>query len=233
MLCWWQYSMRSKILRVHERLAQADQHHVLGGIARFARPAFEIPRPSCPLWAACGSRAGTWGSTDCTWRWSRRYTPPAARRAWPGASDSPTAIWRGSRPSCLTLLYLPGIESESNGRWSSACAPSTTQPVRRRRTVCPVLVPLEPARGIQPRAAVSRPEMANRMNLPLVCLRTAHRAPTLPPATASTLSCSKAFPRSQADVQRLGAGYIFQLPRRKSTSDAAIAARSSRAPPRW
>ena len=73
-------------LRIHERLAQPDQHHVLGGSARPRAPAARRSRRSCPLWAACASRAGTSGSRGCTSPWSRRCTPPAAR-AHPAAAQ--------------------------------------------------------------------------------------------------------------------------------------------------
>ena len=88
-------------LRVHERFAQPDQHHVLGGISGLRRAVYGISHPSCPPWAGDGFPAGTSGNTGYTWRWSRRCTPPAARRAGPGASDSPTAVLRDSRPSSL------------------------------------------------------------------------------------------------------------------------------------
>ncbi len=84
-------------LRVEQRLAQPDQHHVLGGCAGLRAPGDRRRRRSCPPWAACGSRAGTSGSRGCTWRWSRRCTPRAGRARCPGASGSPTAVWPDSR----------------------------------------------------------------------------------------------------------------------------------------
>ena len=79
MLCWWQNSMRSKILRIHERLAQADQHHVLGGSFRTRGPDDRKSRRSCRLFGLLmGLGGGTSGSRGYTSRWSRRCTPRAA-----------------------------------------------------------------------------------------------------------------------------------------------------------
>ena len=66
-------------------------------------------------------------------------------------------------------------------------------------------------------------EMANRMNLPLVCFERL--------SCAYPTACDRfhtfvleGVPAMQAGVHKLGAGYIFQLPRRKTTSDARLRA---------
>jgi len=63
-------------------------------------------------------------------------------------------------------------------------------------------------------------ETANQMNLPLVCYeRLSCAYPTASDRFHTFVL--QGVPEMQADVHQLGAGYIFQLPRRKSTSDAA------------
>ena len=93
--------------RVHERLSQPDQHHVLGRRPRLRAPAARTPRRTCPPWAACASRAGTSGNTGCTWPWSPRCTPPAAPPASHAAPGSPTTVSPGSRLASVLLLYPP------------------------------------------------------------------------------------------------------------------------------
>ena len=66
-------------------------------------------------------------------------------------------------------------------------------------------------------------EMANRMNLPLVCFeRLSCAYPTASDRFHTFVL--EGVPQMQAAVRKLGAGYIFQLPRRKTTSDAALRA---------
>ena len=64
-------------------------------------------------------------------------------------------------------------------------------------------------------------QMANRMDLPLVCLERL--------SCAYPTACDRfhtfvlqGVPELQASLRKLGAGYIFQLPRRKTTSDAQL-----------
>jgi deoxyribodipyrimidine photo-lyase len=64
-------------------------------------------------------------------------------------------------------------------------------------------------------------ETANQMNLPLVCYeRLSCAYPTASDRFHTFVL--EGVPEMQAAVRQLGAGYIFQLPRRKSTSDAAM-----------
>ena len=66
-------------------------------------------------------------------------------------------------------------------------------------------------------------EMANRMNLPLVCFeRLSCAYPTASDRFHTFVL--EGVPEMQAAVHKLGAGYIFQLPRRKTTSDARLRA---------
>jgi deoxyribodipyrimidine photo-lyase len=66
-------------------------------------------------------------------------------------------------------------------------------------------------------------EMANRMNLPLVCYERL--------SCAYPTACNRfhtfvleGVAEMQAGLRKLGAGYIFQLPRRKTTTDARVRA---------
>ncbi len=64
-------------------------------------------------------------------------------------------------------------------------------------------------------------EMANHMNLPLVCLeRLSCAYPTASDRFHTFVL--EGVPEMQARLHKLGAGYIFQLPRRKTTSDARL-----------
>ena len=64
-------------------------------------------------------------------------------------------------------------------------------------------------------------EMANRMNLPLVCFeRLSCAYPTASDRFHTFVL--QGIPEMQARLRQLGAGYIFQLPRRKTTSDAKL-----------
>jgi deoxyribodipyrimidine photo-lyase len=66
-------------------------------------------------------------------------------------------------------------------------------------------------------------EMANRMNLPLVCFERLSCAwPTASDRFHTFVL--EGVPEMQAQVRQLGAGYIFQLPRRKTTSDVRLRA---------
>ena len=66
-------------------------------------------------------------------------------------------------------------------------------------------------------------ETANRMNLPLVCFeRLSCAYPTASDRFHTFVL--EGVPQMQAAVHKLGAGYIFQLPRRKTTSDARLRA---------
>src|ERR1035441_2179032 len=66
-------------------------------------------------------------------------------------------------------------------------------------------------------------EMANRMNLPLVCFeRLSCAYPTASDRFHTFVL--EGVPEMQARLHKLGAGYIFQLPRRKTTSDARLRA---------
>ena len=66
-------------------------------------------------------------------------------------------------------------------------------------------------------------EMANRMNLPLVCLERLSCAwPTASDRFHTFVL--EGVAEMQARLRKLGAGYIFQLPRRKTTSDARLRA---------
>jgi len=63
--------------------------------------------------------------------------------------------------------------------------------------------------------------MANRMNLPLVCFeRLSCAYPTASDRFHTFVL--EGVPEMQAGCRKLGAGYIFQLPRRKTTSDAQL-----------
>ncbi len=67
--------------------------------ARSRAPAARRSPPPCLPWAAGGSRAGTSGSTGCTWPWSRRCTPPATHSACCAAAGSPREVsddWRAA-----------------------------------------------------------------------------------------------------------------------------------------
>jgi deoxyribodipyrimidine photo-lyase len=66
-------------------------------------------------------------------------------------------------------------------------------------------------------------QMANRMNLPLVCFeRLSCAYPTASDRFHTFVL--EGVPQMQAAVHKLGAGYIFQLPRRKTRSDARLRA---------
>ena len=66
-------------------------------------------------------------------------------------------------------------------------------------------------------------EMANRMNLPLVCFERLSCAwPTASDRFHTFVL--EGVPEMQAHVRQLGAGYIFQLPRRKTKSDVQLRA---------
>jgi deoxyribodipyrimidine photo-lyase len=66
-------------------------------------------------------------------------------------------------------------------------------------------------------------ETANRMNLPLVCFeRLSCAYPTASDRFHTFVL--EGVPQMQAAVHKLGAGYIFQLPRRKTTSDERLRA---------
>ena len=70
-------------------------------------------------------------------------------------------------------------------------------------------------------------EMANRMNLPLVCFeRLSCAYPTASDRFHTFVL--EGVPQMQAAVHKLGAGYIFQLPRRKTTLGRPAARRHSR-----
>jgi deoxyribodipyrimidine photo-lyase len=71
-------------------------------------------------------------------------------------------------------------------------------------------------------------EMANRMNLPLVCFeRLSCAYPTASDRFHTFVL--EGVPEMQTSLHKLGAGYIFQLPRRKTTSDAGMRAVIGRA----
>ena len=90
-----QYSMRSKILRIQKRLAQADQHHVLGGRAGIADQPLEDLVRHVLFRLLVRLARDTSGSRYCTWPWSRRCTPPgSASEPCCVGGDSPTAAWR-------------------------------------------------------------------------------------------------------------------------------------------
>ena len=66
-------------------------------------------------------------------------------------------------------------------------------------------------------------QLANRMNLPLVCLeRLSCAYPTASDRFHTFVL--EGVPQMQARVRKLGAGYIFQLPRKKTRSDAHLRA---------
>ena len=66
-------------------------------------------------------------------------------------------------------------------------------------------------------------EMANSLNLPLVCFeRLSCAYPTASDRFHTFVL--QGIPEMQARLHQLGAGYIFQLPRRKTTSDAKLRA---------
>ena len=66
-------------------------------------------------------------------------------------------------------------------------------------------------------------ELANGMNLPLVCFeRLSCAYPTASDRFHTFVL--EGVPGMQSQVRKLGAGYIFQLPRRKTTSDASLRA---------
>jgi deoxyribodipyrimidine photo-lyase len=66
-------------------------------------------------------------------------------------------------------------------------------------------------------------EMANRLNLPLVCFeRLSCAYPTASDRFHTFVL--EGVPQVQASLHKLGAGYIFQLPRRKTTGDADLRA---------
>ena len=71
-------------------------------------------------------------------------------------------------------------------------------------------------------------DLANRMNLPLVCLeRVSCAYPTACDRFHTFLL--EGVAEMQARLHKLGAGYIFQLPRQKTTSDARLRAVIARA----
>ena len=100
MLWRWQNSMRSKMCGIHEGLAQADQHHVFGGVAGFAHQALEDLVRHVGFGLLVGF-ARAHGAIEIAFGGGLHDVFHRQRRQpWTGAQGNPKEVWRGSMPSC-------------------------------------------------------------------------------------------------------------------------------------
>ena len=183
--------------------------------------------------AACGFRAGTWDNRDCTWRWSRRYTPPAGRPARFARAGSPTAVSPGSRPAWQYLLLYPPPEcGRPRSKLCTTRCANSTLPAYGRERVRPLLVADEPARRIRTRRCRSPSELANQLDLPVLF----YEGLTCSYPYASDRFHSfilEGVPETETRLAARGIGYIFYLRRTAHRSQRCALSVGSPTPRPW
>ena len=203
MPCRWQNSMRSKICGIEQRLAQPDQHHVLGRRAGLAHQALEdvvghvllglrvrLARAHRAVEIALGR-----GLDDVLHRQGVHEGAPRA--------DNPTAAWRGSRPACDAFIVTAG----------PAVDPEDVRRQYANAALRPLLVRVN--RRVESNHALEyAARLANELDLPLLCYEELDLRLSRTPTTASTPSCSKAFRRPRRRLKARGIGYCLPSPPR-------------------